>query len=233
MNFINFKSDILYAIDLDGVIIDSINECFKVSLISYNSSFLRENSKVKKYFFKYRGLVNPAYEYYYLMCSIEQYLMGDLKKIPTIFNMLKAQDENRKALQFERIFFKNRKELSDTNFHDWINLNPLTSFGVHLKNHQLINFIIITTKNSESAKKILDYYKIIPKRIYGSNDVKNYGSKGKLLNAILNESTDSNMIFIDDSLDHLDSVNNKKIQCFFADWGYGKQLNDKFKTFSI
>ena len=80
--------------------------------------------------------------------------MGDLKKIPAIFKMLKAEDKNRKALQFEKIFFKNRKKLSDTNFHDWINLNPLTSFGVHLKNNQFINFIIITTKNSESAKNI-------------------------------------------------------------------------------
>ena len=37
-------------------------------------------------------------------------------------------------------------------------------------------------------------------------------------------------IFIDDAQEHLDTVFNKNVNCFFADWGYG-QKNKKYKLF--
>ena len=74
IKFPKFKSEILYALDLDGVIIDSIEECFRNTLITHYGNY-HNNQKVKELFYQYRGLVQPAYEYYFLILSIEEYLV--------------------------------------------------------------------------------------------------------------------------------------------------------------
>ena len=67
------RHNILYAIDLDGVIIDSIEECFINSMLTYNG-INKKNNIEKILFYKNRGLVGPAFQYYYLMKSIYRYI---------------------------------------------------------------------------------------------------------------------------------------------------------------
>lgn len=52
------------------------------------------------------------------------------------------------------------------------------------------------------------------------------GSKGELLNLILEKSMFQKKVFIDDTTEHLDMVKNENIQCFFADWGNGNNTNN-------
>ena len=57
--------------------------------------------------------------------------------------------------------------------------------------------------------------------LYSNEDIKAYGSKGKILDDYLKKTNMKKIYFIDDHTNHLDSVENKNIECFFADWGYG------------
>ena len=49
-------------LDFDGVIIDSIEECYQVSFETYYAyaDFAFSRSEYKNLFYKYRGLVGPA-----------------------------------------------------------------------------------------------------------------------------------------------------------------------------
>ena len=126
-------------------------------------------------------------------------------------------------------FFKNREKKISQNFNDWIKLNPLTDFGNYIKLNTPKNLIIITTKDRNSAKKILKYYDISYQKMYSNESIKSYGSKGSILNMHMQTFNIKKIYFIDDHVKHLDSVKNEDIKCFFADWGYG--LNSNYPVF--
>tara|TARA_A100000164_G_C21485933_1_gene575687 strand:- start:106 stop:639 length:534 start_codon:yes stop_codon:yes gene_type:complete len=171
-------------------------------------------------------MVGPAFEYYYLMCSISQFIKNDQIDLGDYFANLKKMNISKEAINFETQFFANRRKFQEENINEWVSLNPLTHFGEYLKKNYLNNMIIVTTKNTDSAKQIMKHHQIHPQDIYGNDEVKKAGSKGNLLNTILNQSPFEKMIFIDDSVEHLNTVKNKSIQCYFADWGYGEKNNE-------
>ena len=69
----------LIALDFDGVIIDSIEECFQVSKEVYYgfSQFPFDEVLYKEMFFLYRGLVGPACEYLALHKILEKSFIND------------------------------------------------------------------------------------------------------------------------------------------------------------
>jgi len=222
--FPKFKSDILYALDLDGVIIDSIEECFKNTVVTYYSNDY-DKKKVKELFYQYRGLVQPAYEYYFLILAIEEYLAEGKFSVEYIFRQKRKNELKNDAILFEKHFFINRRILQKQNLNGWMDLNPLTDFGEYLLKKTPKNIVIVTTKNRDSAEKIIKYYNIYAEKIYGINQVRDAGSKGNLLNLILEKSIFQKMVFIDDAPEHLDTVDNDNIQCYHANWGYGDKNN--------
>ena len=105
----------------------------------------------------------------------------------------------------------------------WFLLNPLTRFGEFLQNKCINDFYIVTTKDTKSVELLLNHYKIECKGILGKDSFDKYGSKGKVIHSILSNNYFEEVIFVDDSSVHLDSVNSiGGIKCYFADWGYEK-----------
>ncbi len=231
MIFPPFKSDTIYALDLDGVLIDSIEECYQISILTYHGHE-DVNKKEKELFFEYRGLVQPAFEFYYLMSSIKSFLKENNDNVEDIFNNLRQYGRTEKADHFERTFFMNRRNFQKKDFESWIALNPLTDFGKYVQNKNPDNVFIVTTKNVYSAKAIIKYYNIYPDMVYGNNTIMEHGSKGLLLNTILLQSKLNKMIFIDDAIEHLDTVENDNIKCIHATWGYSK-IHDNLSYQSI
>tara|TARA_B100001245_G_C22598782_1_gene296704 strand:- start:72 stop:590 length:519 start_codon:yes stop_codon:yes gene_type:complete len=166
------------------------------------------------------------------MISIYKHLNNNRDiNIVDIFSVERKKGRTLLSNNFEKRFFSIRRKLQKENLREWMLFNPLTKFGEYIKKEKPENVIIVTNKNVDSAKGIVDYYKISTKNIYGDDEVKDAGSKGRLLSDILNNSSLSKMIFIDDSIEHLDTVKNEKIKCYFADWGYGKDIDAKYETF--
>ena len=209
-------------LDFDGVIIDSIKECFLLSKDIYYgfSDFKYDNKEYKKIFCAFRGLVNPPFEYMVLHKTIECYLKNNILDFKLKFAELKKGVNLDQKSKFEYLFFQLRKYYQK-NINNWLLLHQITNFGKTLQNKNLENYFIVTTKNKESVRLLLNFFIIKIENIF---DIKNYrlqGSKGKVISSFLDNSKYNQAIFIDDAVENLNSVNDKRIKCYFADWGYG------------
>ena len=224
MKFSSFNRDILYALDLDGVIIDSIHECYFIASTVFNNGVVNRK-KEKELFFKYRGLVGPAAHFYFLLKIIHEHINGDEINIEKKYKRTIQRGDQSKSTEFEKNFYSLRIDYQTKKFNEWIKLNPLTSFGKHLLIQKPENIIILTAKNHFSASEILKYYNINFIKLFGIEQINNYGTKGTLLNEIFNKYNYKKIYFIDDHVENLESVSNEKIKCFFAAWGYGINTN--------
>jgi phosphoglycolate phosphatase-like HAD superfamily hydrolase len=218
-------------LDFDGVIIDSIEECYQVSFETYFGYAKASLSTVeyKRQFFNHRGLVGPACEYLSLHRAIEKYCSVATKaeagSIEKMFCQSVKQVSANEADEFEKKFFFARSLYQDRDFSRWIELNPLTEFGKTLVSQTNDNIYIVTTKNKQATEAILGYYRIPVTAIYASEDIKKAGSKGALISKVLDEKTKDEAVFVDDSVAHLHSVNDNRVRCYFAGWGYGENTN--------
>jgi hypothetical protein len=214
----------LKFLDFDGVIVDSIEECYIVSKGVYfgYSSFLYDEEGYKALFYKYRGLVRPAYEYLILHEALEIYIQDKSHDIHELFKEILIRRSDKDKEFYEKEFFHKRHLYQNDDFPSWIAMNPLMSFGKTLIGTDNSDVYIVTTKNKEATKALLDYYKIKVAGIYANDEIKSLGSKGKLIKSIMNEKNEQEAFFLDDAVEHLETIKDDRVKCFFADWGYGK-----------
>jgi len=215
-------------LDFDGVIIDSIEECYMVSRETYYgySKFNFDESSYKDLFYKYRGLVKPASEYYCLHKAIEENNSNNYTDtIEILFNKNVCDISVEQATIFESKFFYTRLLHQENHYSDWIKMNPLTEFGKLLVGRNNDDVYIVTTKNKHATESILKNYNISVKSIYTNDDIKSAGSKGNLISEIIDKKKIKNSIFVDDAVEHLDTNSDARVKCFFADWGYGENTD--------
>jgi len=211
-------------LDVDGVIINSIDECYLISSEVYFKDFKSKSpgSKTKELFYQHRGLVRPVYQYMLLFRAIESVQQGNGDGVEEKFFELErsshADDNNR----FENLFFDLRKKYqADLAF--WVKMNPLTPFGQTLKEKNLPNTFFITTKDKVSVEHISRHYNIKVGEVFDKETYSRLGSKGEIITNFLNEQSNyDSAVFVDDAVEHLDTVDDSRIKCYFADWGYGK-----------
>lgn len=220
-------------LDFDGVIIDSIYECFIISRDTYyGSRSFGDEDRIKELFWKYRGLVGPAYQYLVLFKAIDNcigLLEFDLERE---FCYLDQNIDLKTKNEFEESFFSTRK-FYQKDLKQWLSLNPLTEYGKTLCERPNTDCFIITTKDKDSVRLLLKHHRIKMIEIFDKTDYHTCHSKGNIITDFLNnhpEYTDA--IFVDDYEKHLDSANDKRITCYFADWGYG-QNSHKYENFTF
>lgn len=213
-------------LDFDGVIIDSVKECFLVSRDLYQK---RDRGKVssrrhEELFYMYRGIAGPAWQIYLLHPAIALHLQKDPRDIPTLFHDFCDQLSEDEKVRIENAFFLIRKGYQKKE-EDWFKLNPLAEYGESLKGRPLPVYHIVTTKNLNAVEMLLSHYDIRISSIYDVESYREFGSKGKLLQALMDEMRYQKAIFVDDSTNHLDTVKDPRVKCYFADWGYGENTN--------
>jgi hypothetical protein len=211
-------------LDFDGVIVDSIKECYVVSCETYygfSKTFINIKN-YKKSFFRYRGLVRPAHEYMNLHRALEEFCNGSMETIENLFHKSVRSTSNHEKEIFEKSFFNTRFIHQENDFMSWVAMNPLTNFGETLSGRNNADVYIVTTKNKEATIALLDHYQIKVAGIYANDEIKSFGSKGKLIKAVMDEKNEQEAFFLDDAVEHLDTVKDERVTCFFADWGYGK-----------
>jgi hypothetical protein len=105
-------------------------------------------------------------------------------------------------------------------------MNPLTPFGQTLKDKKLPDTFFITTKDAVSVNHISKHYNIETGDVFDKETYLRFGSKGKIITNFLDEQNVYNSaIFVDDAVEHLDTVEDSRVQCYFANWGYGNNRN--------
>tara|TARA_Y100000294_G_scaffold130888_1_gene123172 strand:- start:390 stop:1076 length:687 start_codon:yes stop_codon:yes gene_type:complete len=211
-------------LDVDGVIIDSIDECYLISSEVYFKNFKTRipAPETKALFYQHRGLVRPVYQYMVLFQAIESIQQGNGSDIEQKFFELDQSSQVDDNNRFENLFFGLRKKYqADLTF--WIKINPLTPFGQTIKEKHLPNTFFITTKDKVSVEHISKHYSIKVDGIFDKEIYSSLGSKGKIITNFLNDHNDyDSAVFVDDAVEHLDSVDDSRIKCYFANWGYGK-----------
>lgn len=214
----------LIALDFDGVVIDSIEECYKISKQVFYGfyQFPFNAEEYKNLFFKYRGLVGPAHEYFIIHKLLFESITNGLEPTVQNFDQLKNSINQLKLSLFESLFFYTRTYYQKLNFEHWVMLNPLTNFGKSLIKRDNSDIYIVTTKNRFATESLLNFYNISVKEVYTNDEVKAFGSKGLLISNLLDTKKINEAYFLDDSTNHLDTVNDKRIKCYFVPWGYGQ-----------
>ena len=147
------------ALDFDGVICNSINECMLVSFCSFfdinitNDSFSNISNDQKNKFSRYRYLVGPAFEYNSLWEAIENSKSKD--SIISYFTGINPSKEI--TVKNQKKFYKNRTDFKTKDFTNWSRLNPF--YGeIHkalIAKKDLSNIFIVTSKDYQSVVELL------------------------------------------------------------------------------
>jgi len=218
----------ILALDFDGVICDSIVECLETSY----QAFLTLNQgrglpekipqEWRGIFCKRRGYVRPSGNFYMLWKWITE-------------NPNKAITFN----QFENLCMKNKSIIEDFSelFHGIRSKKILDNEDLFIKQNKLFPGVkkcwpdsseyliyIVTTKDIESVEIIMEEAKL------GYSDIYGRGSGPKSISILkiaeINMVKPSDIIFIDDSVAHLDEVAITGCLTIHATWGY--ELSDSY-----
>ena len=215
----------IVCLDFDGVIVDSIKECLTVSKKAFLSGPFEEGD-VDRLFYEYRFLVRPAYQYGFLIAAIADALDNGEEEqlIESKFLLLDAEASAEQKQQCANRFFKAREDLRQDE-QKWIDLHQLTDFGKSLVGSELTDHCIVTTKDKKSVEMLSHAYDLRIADVYSKEDFDRTNSKGEILTGILDHSDYLAAVFVDDSIEHLDSVQDQRVKCYFANWGYDPRPN--------
>ena len=217
------------ALDFDGVLCNSVNECM-LSALSAHNAIEGEGKKVfmsiedvsplfKDAFKEWRYLVRPAKEYDALCRAISH---GDA--IESHFSLFK-QDERRLS-EFETEFFRFRNEWRSSNPEDW--------FGMHSEYpnfqdswaalHALGEIRIVTNKDLASVMAFNERWQLnLEDDWIWSKERQSSKSEAVLRIANELEISASEVHFIDDDPKYLEEVSKTGAATYWASWGYAPE----------
>lgn len=214
----------LVFLDFDGVICDSLPECYAVSLAAYYGLFLkttvpddREGSN-EAAFRRFRPYIRRGGDYLFIQLAIHRGIsLESQSDFDTLISTRCELDE-----LFHEIFYTARNELFSTDPDGWYALNPLYPGMKKLldKHAEDQRYIILSTKEARFIAEILRHHGLDwdESRIYCSGKERKLG----YIDKVLDERGGSRALFIDDQPDHFKGQSSYPVRCLLADWGYVK-----------
>lgn len=208
-------------LDFDGVIVDSAKEAYAMTMLTAGRiktlSDLDLNSEHAERFLKQRCHIGPAWNYYYLLKSIEE--NKDLS-----FPELLPNEAGKEGKKFQDQFFATRQVIINHFWDDWLDLNEIyngSDVFIDLIN-QNNNIVIVTTKDAPSVKALLEKYGVSREiAIYDATYYEDFGCKSLFIDDFMKKNYIKSSLFIDDSLFHLDKCNwINNLKTMQAQWGY-------------
>jgi phosphoglycolate phosphatase-like HAD superfamily hydrolase len=215
----------LLFLDFDGVVCDSVFECFYSATIAYYEKYLKTPLvsipiRMKELFLHYRPFIRTGEDYIVLVDIVARGI--SIKNQEDFDRELFSNPPERLDL-FRDLFYQTRKELIEKDFSHWMKLNPLYS-GVKEPLEEVSSdsrVFILSTKVSDLIHKILQYYGVEwpEERILYPGKA----SKKELIQSVLNNSGAMQATLLDDQLDHLlVAREDQRIVPVLAAWGYVK-----------
>lgn len=229
----SFLTPKVLALDFDGVITNSVNECAVSGYNAYNSD--RDPSgfthvtavddipdQLLENFLTLRHFIRNSEDYVYIFHSIDNGLtvksQEDFDKGLKAFGTLKAR--------YSSGFYTARKWLLKNNRDAWLRLSPLyPGMKKFLKTVTASeNFFIVSTKATEFITEILTFNGLMmdKKRIpQATGDI----SKRNIIARIINEKgiAPADLVFVDDHLGTALKVRETGARCYLAPWGYNTE----------
>lgn len=211
----------LFFLDFDGVLCDSLPECYAVSRAAYYRMHLGaeeppDSARDEAAFARMRPFIRRGADYLLLQAAIRENLKLESQED---FDALAAREVDRDEV-FQELFYRARRELLETDPNRWYKLNPLYP-GIAemlLRNRRNHDVLILSTKEAPYILEILRHNDVDWKKsqVYCSGKAPKLG----FIDRILDERKADSAVFIDDQIDHFRGASEHPIRCLLADWGY-------------
>lgn len=211
----------LVFLDFDGVICDSLPECYAVSRAAFYGLHLRSPEPEKgpgdeALFRRLRPYIRRGGDYMFIQLALRD---GLEPRSQADFDALIVK---RRELDdhFHGLFYQARRELLATDPERWYALNPLYPGMAELLGRYGGDerFLILSTKEAAFIEKILAFNGIAwdSSRVYCSGKEE----KISFIDRVMDERKAERAIFIDDQIDHFKGASRHDLRCLLADWGY-------------
>ena len=224
---------IVFILDFDGVLCDSIEECM---IVSYNAYYSNENlivsnfpNSFREYFHTYRYLIRPAGEFYLIW---ESYFHNrDFKNIS--FEDMKTYYLTQ-ITEFQSKFYTYREKLK-RNRDYWTSLHKLYKNTLKFFSKYQDNIFIVTNKDRNSVEMIASAHGYLDK-LSGIYSKEMSTDKSFLVDKLIHDqphlSDSYNLYYIDDNEQNLYTVckhsgGNINLTGLLARWGY---CSEKIKS---
>lgn len=222
------------VLDFDGVICDSIDECFACSWVAYFNLYLGRRPSympvsLRRDFARLRPLVRGGADF-----MVIQEILDTGKSAPDQreFDALARKEGENKLKQFHDLFYKVREEMLEKDRGSWLAMNRIYP-------HMAAAFsrfpagapvYILSTKKPEFIAEILSAGRITMPReriLYSGSQ-----RKMDIVQRVGVEGGFRETTFVDDQIDHLVAGeapapgvpgNGASIRVFLATWGYVKE----------
>jgi phosphoglycolate phosphatase-like HAD superfamily hydrolase len=214
----------LLVLDFDGVICDSLDECFISSWIGYFSLAKGIHPPhvpvtLRNDFARLRPFIRTAEDYMLIQEILHE---GKTVSDQSGFDELIAAAGPEKMRLFRELFTKARTDLLARDREFWLSLNPvyphiLTMFA-RLPQEAPVH--ILSTKKAQFIAEILMHAQIrLP-----AGHIHESAAREKLarVEALRVEGGFPRAVFVDDQIDHLKENTNPNVEVFLASWGYVK-----------
>jgi len=219
---------VLLALDFDGVICDSVDECL-VSTV--NAADCPEGGELVSHprqidarlvngFRRWRHLVRPAEEYGALLDWLRE--RPDAHPTPASFAR-HVRGRGPGLYAFGARFFAARRSLYEARPRDWFALHrryPEATEGWNTL-HERADIHIVTTKDRDSVRRFVAAWNLdVPADHLWTRET--FGDKSEAIHCLATTAgtTARDVIFVDDHPGHLADVATTGARCFWASWGY-------------
>jgi phosphoglycolate phosphatase-like HAD superfamily hydrolase len=213
-----------FFLDFDGVICDSIPECFVSSYRAYRELLLGERVceiplRDKRLFYAYRPFIRSGEDYLLIHDMIRRGLDIDSQEA---FDRDLARIGDAAMGEYGRLFYQAREEFLANDRELWLDLNPLFPGMAEVLSRTAANpaCFILSTKKPPFIREILLHGGIdwdIGRILYPGGR-----SKRGVMESLMGKG--DRAVFVDDQLDHLLVASaNPSIAGYLASWGYVKR----------
>lgn len=202
--------------DFDGVICDSMKECFVTSNLAYKEYTHKKKRSSFQEFKRYRKYVAPPGEYYVLQ------LIMDRKETCKDYDQFRSlvRKYSIECKEFSKYFFEARNGLIEKDENVWLAMHSFYKEVIFFIRNYDFNFFIVTTKNDEAVQKLMRYAAIEDK-ICGIRSMKAGENKRDAVSQNIKAYNLDKVVFIDDHPIHaVDVAGLENVTTYLAAWGY-------------
>lgn len=211
----------ILALDFDGVIWDSVGECFVVARRTYQHLYGLPVADLERTFRSGRWLVNTGGDFLLVLQLASADPDGDLTTFPRErFEQLRVERKD-EVETFAKEFYALREKLRDGHWAEWASYqHAYPNFLEQLK--QVIpmfsELVVCTTKDTRSAAMLLESVGLKPEIWGREHGVDKHAQIEDLCRRRGVQGSD--VVFLDDLIQNLDSVRPTGARCGLAAWGY-------------
>jgi phosphoglycolate phosphatase-like HAD superfamily hydrolase len=209
------------ALDFDGVIWDSVGECFVMARRVYTEMTGLPCSDLEAAFRRGRWLVRTGGDFLLIL----QLAMADPERDLTHFPKAEFEklqhDKAQEMAEFSRAFYALREKTREEHWDEWVSFQqpyPQLLQQIEPLRQLFEQIVVCTTKDTKSAHALLASAGLdLP--IYGKELALH---KGDQIQALCRQHgvRPTQIFFIDDLVENLDQVRPSGAACGLAAWGY-------------